>query len=62
MSTTAPAKPIQQGERVWTGNFTEDRRNWPKLTFDEIYAGIAEIEAESPELYANTQETDVNAT
>jgi hypothetical protein len=41
--------PTERKEKVWTGNFTEDRRKWPKLTLDEIYAGAARIEAAHPE-------------
>jgi hypothetical protein len=46
---SAKATLAEHKEKVWTGNFTEDRRKWPKLTLDEIYAGAARIEAAHPE-------------
>jgi len=50
-TATVPATPAKGSERVWTGNFTEDRRKWPHPTLDEIYAEAARIEAEQSERY-----------
>ncbi|GBU20243.1 hypothetical protein R80B4_00119 [Fibrobacteres bacterium R8-0-B4] len=48
-TATAPAAPVIGNDRLWTGNFTEDRHKWPQPSLDEIYAEAARIEAERRE-------------
>jgi len=50
-TATAPDKPIQNVERVWMGNFTEDHNKWPEPTHEELWEAVERIEAEHPELY-----------